>query len=117
MPMLRSPEPYEGLAIVTSNSLDNIDEDILCRIDVLVEFPAPDAAAREAMWAKLLGKVKLDRADNIDVRSLAKEFDLCGADIVRSVRLAASIAVTEERSLDMDLLIAAAKERIGMRRG
>jgi SpoVK/Ycf46/Vps4 family AAA+-type ATPase len=115
--LLRRIEPYGGLAIVTSNSMDNIDEGILCRIDVQVEFPRPDTTAREAMWDKLLGKVKLDRADDIDVRSLAKEFDLCGADIVRSVRLAASIAATEERSLDMDLLIAAAKERIGMRRG
>ena len=114
--LLRRIEPYEGLAIVTSNSLDNIDEDILCRIDVLVVFPTPDAAAREAMWAKLLGKVKLNRADDIDIRSLAKEFELCGADIVRSVRLASSIAATEDRNLDMDLLIAVAKERIEMRR-
>ena len=83
---------------------------------MLVEFPTPDAAAREAMWAKLLGKVKLNRADDIDIRSLAKEFELCGADIVRSVRLASSIAATEDRNLDMDLLIAVAKERIEMRR-
>ena len=45
--LLRRIEPYEGLAIVTSNSADGIDEDVLGRIDVLVEFPRPDEGARE----------------------------------------------------------------------
>ena len=68
------------------------------------------------MWAKLLGSVKLAKAGDLDAGRLAKEFDLTGAEILRCVRLASSIAATEERSLDMELLRAAATERMSMRK-
>ena len=102
-------------AIVTTNSNGSIDPEVLGRIDVLVEFPVPEAAAREAMWAKLLAKLKLAQAGDIDVRVLARAHELTGAEILRCVRLASSIAATEERSLDFALLQATAKERAAMR--
>ena len=114
--LLRRIEPYEGLAIVTSNSPDGIDEDVICRIDVQVDFPKPDEAAREAIWSKQLAKLKLPRADDIDIRSIAGEFELTGAEILRCVRLASSIAATEERLLDLELLVATARERSAMRK-
>ena len=115
--LLRRIEPFEGLAIVTSNATKAIDEDVLGRIDVLVEFPRPDEAARQALWTKLLATVKLPQASDLDFRTLANDYELTGADILRCIRLASSIAATEERSLDMELLLSAAKERIAMRAG
>ena len=115
--LLRRIEPFEGLAIVTSNSATAIDEDALGRIDVLVEFPRPDEAARLTLWSKLLASVKLPQDADLDLRMLANDYELTGADILRCVRLASSIAATEERNLDMELLLAAAKERIAMRAG
>ncbi len=113
--LLRRIEPYEGLAIVTSNSPGGADEDVLSRIDVLVEFPRPDAAAREAIWGKLLATLKLPMASEIDAATLARDHELTGAEILRCVRLASSIAATEERALDMGLLQGVAKERALMR--
>jgi len=113
--LLRRIEPFEGLAIVTSNSTAAIDEELLGRIDVLVEFPRPDEAARQALWSKLLATVKLPQASDLDFRTLANDYELTGAEILRCVRLASSIAATEERPLDMELLLAAAKERLAMR--
>ena len=115
--VLRRIEPFEGLAILTSNAPAGIDEEALDRIDVLVEFPLPDAAMREALWGKLLGSVKLPKGDDVDVGRLAKQYELSGAEILRSVRLAASIAASGERKLDMQLLQSAAGERIEMRQG
>lgn len=115
--LLRRIEPFEGLAIVTSTAAAGVSEDVLGRIDVVVEFPRPDVAARELLWRKLQASVKLQQADDLDFGRLAKEHDLTGADILRCVRLASSIAATEERPLDMALLLAAAKERIAMRGG
>lgn len=112
--LLRRIEPFEGLAIVTSNAEAGIGEEALGRIDVMVEFPRPDAAAREAMWGKLLGSVKLPEGDDVDLRLLSTEYELTGADILRCVRLASSIAATEDRKLDMELLQDAAKERTAM---
>lgn len=115
--LLRRIEPFEGLAIVTTNTVTAIDEEALGRIDVVVEFPRPDETAREALWTKLLASVKLPQETGLDVPTLARDYELTGAEILRCVRLAASIAATEERSLEMELLIAAAKERIAMRAG
>jgi hypothetical protein len=61
--------------------------------------------------------VKLPKGDDVDVRGLAKEYDLTGAEILRCVRLAASIATSDERKIDMQLLKAAAAERVSMREG
>ena len=115
--LLRRIEPFEGLAIVTTNVAAGIGEDVLGRIDVLVEFPMPGEAAREAIWRKLLAAVKIPQAGDLNFQALARQGELSGADILRCVRLASSIAATEERVLDMELLEATAKERIAMRAG
>jgi SpoVK/Ycf46/Vps4 family AAA+-type ATPase len=112
--LLRRIEPFEGLAIVTTNLSANIDEDAISRIDVVVEFPRPDEAAREALWRKLLASAKLPQASDLDVRLLAKH-ELSGAEILRSVRIAALFAASGDRKLDMELLQSAAAERLTMR--
>jgi hypothetical protein len=70
---------------------------------------------REALWRKLLDSVKLPQDEGIDIPLLAREHELSGAEILRCVRLAASLAATEERKLDMELLQIAAAERDAMR--
>ena len=112
--LLRRIEPFEGLAIVTTDAAAEIEADALSRIDVLVEFPVPDEAAREALWGKLLAAVKLPQGDGVDVRALARH-ELSGAEILRCVRVASLLAAIDEKRLDMELLQAAAKERLAMR--
>lgn len=114
--LLQRIEAYEGLAILTTNLRWNIDEEVLGRIDVLVDFPKPDADAREAIWRKLLASVKLQQADSLDIRQLARH-DLSGAEILRCVRMAALLAATDDKPLDMELLQSAAAERMAMRGG
>jgi len=114
--LLRRIEEFEGLAILTTNLSANIDEAAISRIDVMVEFPMPDEAAREAIWRKLLTSVKLPQAGDLDVRLLAKH-DLSGAEILRCVRAAALFAASGTRKLGMEHLQAAAAERLAMRDG
>ena len=113
--LLQRLESFPGLAILASNRRDGFDQAILGRIDVLVDFPMPDAAAREAIWGKLLGAVKLDKAEKIDLAQLARH-ELSGAEILRAVRMASLLAAGEERPLDMAHLETAAQERVEMRR-
>jgi SpoVK/Ycf46/Vps4 family AAA+-type ATPase len=112
--LLRRIEPFEGLAIIATNAAAKIDEDALSRIDVLVDFPRPDEAARAALWRKQLDVVKLPQEGDLDVHALAKH-ELSGAEILRCVRVAASRAASDERKLDMELLRSAAAERVEMR--
>ena len=113
--LLRRIEAFEGLAILTTNLSSKLEEDAVSRIDVIVEFPRPDEAAREAIWSKLLASVKLPQADGLDVRHLARQYELSGAEILRCVRMAALLAATDDRKLDMELLQSVAAERLAMR--
>lgn len=112
--LLRRIEPFDGLAIIATDTAAEIGAEALCRIDVLVDFPMPDEAARQAIWRKLLNSVKLPQADGLDVQLLAKH-DLTGAEILRSVRMAALGAASTDKPLDMELLQSAAAERLAMR--
>lgn len=112
--LLRRLEPFEGLAILTTNSPDRIDDDAVSRIDVIVEFPMPDEAAREQLWRKILANLKLPQGDT-DVGQLARQYALSGAEILRCVRIAALLAATADRPLDMEQLQSAAAERLAMR--
>lgn len=114
--LLRRIEPFEGLAIVTTNRPCDIEPDVLNRIDVLVDFPMPDEAARAILWGKLLAAVKLPQEGGLDVTALAKH-ELSGAEILRSVRVASLLAAIDEKKLNMQLLQAAAAERLAMREG
>ncbi len=112
--LLQRIEAFDGLAILASNRRGEIDPGALGRIDVMVDFPMPDEAAREEIWRKLLGAVKLGAGDGVDPRRLAKQ-ELSGAEILRAVRMAALFAATDDCKLDMARLEAAVAERVAMR--
>lgn len=112
--LLQRIERFDGLAILTSNRTGNLDY-AAGHIDVLVDFPMPDEAAREQLWRKVLGAVKVPQANDVDPQALAAKSALSGAEILRAARVAASIATSAERQLDMELLQAAAAERVAMR--
>lgn len=113
--LLRRIEPFAGLAILATNRPVDIEADALSRIDALIDFPMPDEAAREAIWRKLIAAVRLPKADQIDAQSLASQYGFSGAEILRCIRIASLLAATDDRPLDMELLQAAAKERLAMR--
>jgi SpoVK/Ycf46/Vps4 family AAA+-type ATPase len=113
--LMRRIEAFEGLAVLTTDRTWDLDYDAISRIDVLVDFPMPDEAAREQLWIKILAAVKVPQGDDLDVRTLAAKHVLSGAEILRAVRVAASIASSAERELDMQLLQSAAAERLAMR--
>ena len=113
--LLRRLEPFEGLAILTTNAPGDIDDATASRIDVIVDFPMPDAAAREKLWRKILEAVKLPKDGDVDPGHLARQYALSGAEILRSVRIAALIAANTDRTLAMAELDFAAAERLAMR--
>src|SRR6185295_18355823 len=51
--LLQRMEVYRGLAILTTNLADNIDQAFLRRLRFLVRFPLPEAAEREAIWRRM----------------------------------------------------------------
>ncbi len=104
--LLQRMEQFGGLAILTTNLRANVDEAFLRRIDVLVEFPVPDAPSRWRLWAKQLTP-QLPVAGDIDIDFLASAFVMSGGNIRNVVLAAAFEAAEEEVAVSMAHLIRA----------
>jgi SpoVK/Ycf46/Vps4 family AAA+-type ATPase len=114
--LLRRIEPFAGLAIIETGDGGKLGAGTVGRLDVIVDFPLPDAAARRQLWEKLLATAKLDKSA-VDTAKLGADHALSGAEILRAVRMAALLATSAGKRLDMELLEAAAGERSEMRSG
>lgn len=106
--LLQRLERFPGLVILATNLRRNIDDAFLRRIDVIVEFPLPDAAERARIWAGVWPDAA-PRADDIDADDLAQRFELAGGHI-RNVALAAAFAAAAEgRPIALSHVLAAAR--------
>lgn len=48
--LLQRLDSFEGVVLITTNALDRIDPAFQRRMDVIIDFPAPDAAERRRIW-------------------------------------------------------------------
>jgi SpoVK/Ycf46/Vps4 family AAA+-type ATPase len=89
--LLQRMEAFSGLAILTTNMRQGLDAAFLRRLRFIVDFPRPDAAAREKIWRLCLpaGSHTLDDAA---FRLLGRKVDLAGGNIRQITLRAAFIA-------------------------
>ncbi|MFE5139455.1 ATP-binding protein [Streptomyces fagopyri] len=88
--LLQRLESFDGIALLTTNLRANIDEAFTRRLDLVVDFPFPDADQRLALWRHALTHVP--RADGIDPHGVARDFELAGGSIRSAVVTAAYTA-------------------------
>ncbi len=86
--LLQKMEEYDGLALLSTNLKQNLDEAFLRRLTYIVLFPFPDASDRERIWRQAWPP-SLPLADDIDLALIAREFKLAGGNI-RNASLAAA---------------------------
>ena len=99
-------ESFDGIALLATNLRSNLDEAFTRRLDVVVDFPSPDEAARRALWDRCLGPA-LPRADDVDLNFCAAAFELSGGNI-RAVAISAAYRAAEAgRPVSMTDLVAA----------
>jgi SpoVK/Ycf46/Vps4 family AAA+-type ATPase len=89
--LLQRMEQYRGLAILTSNLKDALDEAFLRRLRFVVEFPFPDAAERAAIWARVFPANT--PTDGLDYARLAR-LNVAGGSI-RNIALNATFQAAE----------------------
>ena len=75
--LLQRMESFDGLAILATNLRANIDEAFTRRLDVMVDFPLPDASTARALWDRCLGTA-VPRSPDVDLPFLADSFELAG---------------------------------------
>ncbi|MFF8096037.1 ATP-binding protein [Streptomyces sp. NPDC016675] len=88
--LLQRLESFDGIALLTTNLRANIDEAFTRRLDLVVDFPFPDAGQRLALWRHGLSHVP--SAEGIDPAPLARQFELAGGSIRSAVVTAAYLA-------------------------
>jgi SpoVK/Ycf46/Vps4 family AAA+-type ATPase len=92
--LLQRLERYDGLAIMASNLLRNIDPAFLRRIHVIVEFPVPEAPERRRIWRRCLPP-HAPLADDLDLDVFADRVEIVGGAIRNAVATAAFLAAEE----------------------
>ena len=106
--LLQRMEAYEGLAILTTNLRQNLDPAFLRRLRFVVDFPRPDAGAREKIWRQCLP----DESHELDAaafRQLARKIDLPGGNIRQITLSAAFIAAAAGAQIGIEHIAHAAR--------
>lgn len=93
--LLTEIEKFEGVAILATNRIENMDEALERRISLIVEFPKPDYEMRKKIWEKLLPK-KMPLGKEVSIDILAKH-ELTGGQIKNVVLHAARMALADNR--------------------
>ena len=104
--LLQRMERFDGIAILTTNLRANLDDAFLRRLDALIDFPVPDERMRYLLWERHL-PASLPRDDSVDLKFLARAFDLPGGNIRNIALAAAFLAASEGSVLTMSTLIRA----------
>ncbi len=92
--LLQQMEEYDGVVLMATNLLQNIDEAFMRRISFVVSFPFPDAATRKLLWQKMFD-VSAPMAEDVDYDFLAEAFKIAGGNIKNCVVNAAFLAASE----------------------
>lgn len=92
--LLQRIDSYEGVIILASNFVRNIDEAFVRRLGFMIEFPAPGPAERLRIWQGLWPK-ETPLGPDVSLEFLAERLDLSGG-YLRNIALAAAFLAAEE---------------------
>jgi hypothetical protein len=108
--LLQRLESHDGCVILTTNLRRNIDQAFVRRLSATVEFAAPDAAQRRAIWqGNLPAGAPLG---DLDLDFLAERFAVTGG-MIRNVTLGAAFLAAESgQPIGMRHLVLAMKREL-----
>lgn len=107
--LLQRIETFDGVTILATNLLQNMDEAFLRRMQVIVKFPFPDSAERERLFRSMLpAEAPLD--SDLDFPFLASSVDVAGGHIKNIVLAAAYMAAAEHSAIAMRHMIRASRQ-------
>ncbi|XME02560.1 ATP-binding protein [Lachnospiraceae bacterium C1.1] len=109
--LLQQIEEYDGVCILATNLLQNIDEAFLRRITFIVHFPFPDADARKEIYRRTF-PAGMELSDDIDWDFISRTFELSGGYIKNIVLSAAFLAAEEGSIVSMKHMVNAAVDEM-----
>ncbi len=113
--LLTQLERHDGIVILTTNLVEELDPAFERRLQFRVAFPLPDARARAAIWRTLL-PADAPLAGDVDVAQLGRAFELSGG-AIRNAVLAAALEAASlpagERRITLAMLVRGAEAQGG----
>jgi AAA+ superfamily predicted ATPase len=106
--LLQKLEDYDGITILATNYVNNIDDAFKRRIKFMVNFSFPTPDVRLQLWSTILPK-DVPCEEELDFEYYAEHFELSGSSIKEILTNAAFIAVSEGSKLANRHLIEAIK--------
>jgi AAA+ superfamily predicted ATPase len=106
--LLQKMEQYEGIALLATNLMGNLDEAFTRRLTFTIYFPFPDEAMRLRLWRGIWpGQARL--ADDVDFRDLANRFKLSGGHVKNIALAAAFLAAAQDEPVGQSHLLHAVR--------
>lgn len=109
--LLTRIESYDGVAVFTTNARQSIDPAFLRRLRFIVEFPRPDAQAREDIWRRCMGTGNHE-LDVAAFRQLARRIDMTGGHIRQIALQAAFLAAAANRKITLADIASASRAEL-----
>jgi SpoVK/Ycf46/Vps4 family AAA+-type ATPase len=109
--LLQKMEEYDGISVLATNLLGNIDEAFIRRINYIIKFPFPDAEYREIIWRTMFPKAA-PLADDVDFKFIAGKFAIAGGSIKNIAVSAAFLAAETASPIGMKHLLQAIKHEL-----
>lgn len=106
--LLQKMEEYEGVAILATNLMKNMDEAFVRRMHFIVEFPFPDEAERLHIWKGIFPD-DAPCSEDIDFEFLSRSFKIAGGNIKNVVLTAAFLAAENSGRIGMEHIITATR--------
>ncbi len=104
--ILQRMEEYDGIVILATNYVQNIDLAIIRRIKYVVNLEIPDEEIRKEIWQSAFAK-EVPMNKDIDWDFLARQFELSGGNIKNIVLNATFLAAQNNEKVGMEHIIRA----------
>lgn len=105
--LLQQVEEHEGVTVMATNLLQNIDAAFMRRIGFVVHFPFPDKETRVKLYRSMLPE-RAPFSEDIDFDFLAEKFKVSGGSIKNIVLHAAFLAAAQGKPIGMEQMLNAA---------
>lgn len=109
--LLQKIEEQEGVIIMATNYLENIDQAFIRRIQFIVDFPKPSKDERRKIWSGMFTD-KVPISDNVDFEYLADRFELSGGEIKNIVLNSIFMAVNQGSEVTMKHILLSLKQEL-----
>jgi len=102
--LLQRLERHDGLVVLATNLLKNIDAAFTRRLHVSVDFPMPQQPERRRIWNRAMPEKA--PVDGLDLDFLAERFELSGGSISNVALTAAFLAAEAGTPITMEIMMA-----------